>query len=107
MNNRLVNDKSYNVVTLIQPDNQQKTIQVRENEYINDAATNYGISLPSSCNAGVCVTCTAKLVKGNVIHDHDFLQPNEEDAGFILTCRTLVTSDCTVITHQEEALLNL
>jgi ferredoxin len=97
--------KTYNV-TLISPNNEKKIIKVKENEYISDAAINHGIDLPLSCNAGVCVTCTAKLLQGTIIHDHTFLQPNEEAAGFLLTCRTYVTSNCIIKTHQEDALLN-
>ena len=95
-------------VTLIFPDNITKKIKVQKDEYISDAAINQGIeNLPASCNSGVCVTCTAKLMEGSVVHDHTFLSPQEEKAGFILTCRTLATSDCTIKTHQEDALLAL
>lgn len=106
MGSELNSDKTYKV-TFLQPNNQKKTIEVGGNEYISDAAVNQGINLPSSCNAGVCVTCTAKLLEGSIIHDHTFLKPDEEDAGFLLTCRTYVTSDCVISTNQEEALLDL
>ncbi|BAQ64412.1 2Fe-2S iron-sulfur cluster-binding protein [Geminocystis sp. NIES-3709] len=97
--------KTYKV-TLIFPNQEQKVLNVKENEYISDVANANGIELPLSCNAGVCVTCTAKLVKGSVIHDHAFLKPEEEDAGFLLTCRTFPESNCVILTHQEEALLD-
>ncbi len=106
MTTKLDRDKIFNV-TLILPNNERKTIKVRGDEYLSDAAANQGISLPSSCNAGICVTCTARLSEGSIIHDHDFLKPNEEKAGFLLTCRTYVTSNCTIVTHQEDALLDL
>ncbi len=106
MTTKLDDDKTFNV-TLILPNNEEKIIKVRGDEYLSDAAANHGINLPSSCNAGICVTCTAKLLEGSIIHDHDFLKPNEEKAGFLLTCRTYITSNCTVLTHQEDALLDL
>jgi len=106
MSTQLNNNQTHKV-TLILPDNQKKIIEVRGDEYLSDAAVNHGIQLPSSCNAGVCVTCTAKLLEGSIIHDHTFLKPNEEEAGFLLTCRTYVTSDCVILTHQENALLDL
>ncbi|WP_308253603.1 2Fe-2S iron-sulfur cluster-binding protein [Geminocystis sp. GBBB08] len=94
-------------VTLVFPSGNKKVLNVKENEYISDVAITEGIKLPSSCNAGVCVTCTAKLVEGSIIHDHTFLKPKEEEAGFLLTCRTFVTSDCVILTNQEDALLDM
>ena len=49
----------------------------------------------------------AKLLEGNVINDHTFLTSKEEAAGFILTCRSIPTSDCVILTHQEDALFDL
>ena len=107
MNMQSLDKNSYDV-TFIFPNDITKKIKVNKNEYISDAAVNQGIdNLPSSCNSGVCVTCTAKLLEGSVIHDHTFLSTKEEKAGFLLTCRTSVTSDCTIETHQEDALLEL
>lgn len=94
-------------VTLIFPDGNKKVLNVKENEYISDVAISHGIELPSSCNAGVCVTCTAKLLEGSIVHDHTFLKPKEEEAGFLLTCKTFVKSDCVILTGQEDALLDL
>jgi ferredoxin len=94
-------------VTLIFPNGEKKVLNVKENEYISDVAIANGIKLPSSCNAGVCVSCTAKLLEGSIIHDHTFLKSKEEEAGFLLTCRTFATSDCVILTHQEDALLDL
>ncbi|WP_373480609.1 2Fe-2S iron-sulfur cluster-binding protein [Geminocystis sp.] len=93
-------------VTLIKPDGEKIILKVKENEYISDVAIANGINLPLSCNAGICVTCAAKLLEGTIIHDHTFLKPKEEEAGFLLTCRTFVTSDCVILTHQENALLD-
>lgn len=98
--------KSY-TVTLKSPKGKEKNLQVYDNEYINDAASREGINLPASCNAGKCVSCTAKLVKGDVVNDHTFLTSKEEAAGFILTCRSIPTSDCVILTHQEDALFDL
>jgi len=83
------------------------TIQVRGNEYILDAVMAQGMNLPISCCTGACTTCTAKVQKGEVDQDHFFLKPNEIEAGFVLLCKAYPASDCTLITHQEDALLNL
>ncbi len=99
-------EKLYSV-TLVNPNGIKQEIKVYDNEYINDAASRQGIDLPASCNAGKCVSCAAKLIQGTIVQDHNFLKPNEEKAGFILTCRSIPTSDCVILTHQEEALFDL
>ncbi|MFX5697189.1 2Fe-2S iron-sulfur cluster-binding protein, partial [Acinetobacter baumannii] len=56
---------------------------------ILDAALAQGADLPFACKGGVCCTCKAKLVEGEVKMDvHDGLEPDEIAAGFILTCQS-------------------
>lgn len=94
-------------VKLINEDNSINTIlQVHSDEMIMDAAERQGIHLPVSCRAGACTSCTGRLVEGRVEHQHCFLNRQEEAAGFILTCTAYPLSNCTVLTHQEEQLLN-
>ena len=100
-------DKIYNVTLINEAIGLNKTIKVRGNEYILDAGEQQGIDLPVSCRAGVCVTCTGRIISGTVDQDHDFLKRKELDAGFVLTCKAYPTSNCTILTHQEEALLDL
>ena len=85
----------------------EDVMEVNADEYILDAADRQGFNLPYSCRAGVCISCTAKLLEGTVDHDNDFLQNKELEAGFFLACKTYATSDCVVETHQEDALLDL
>ena len=83
------------------------TIEVDAEEYILDAAKRQGVALPYSCCAGTCVTYSAKLIKGKVYQDTTFLKPKEIEAGFVLTCKSYAQSDCILLTHQEDALLDL
>jgi ferredoxin len=100
-------EPTYNVTLINEEKGLKTTIKIPANEYILDAAERNGVNLPYSCRAGVCVSCTGKLVKGDVIHDYDFLKQKEMDAGFFLTCRAYPKSDCVVLTHQEDQLLDL
>jgi ring-1,2-phenylacetyl-CoA epoxidase subunit PaaE len=57
-------------------------------ENILDAALATGVDLPFSCKGGVCATCKARLVSGEVEMDlNHALSAGEVDAGFVLTCQ--------------------
>ena len=65
---------------------------------ILDAALNAGADLPFACKGGVCSTCRAKLIKGEVSMDvHYALEDHEIAAGFILTCQSHPRSDHVVV----------
>ena len=58
-----------------------------------DAALKQGADLPFACKGGVCCTCRAKLVKGEVKMDVNYgLEEEEIEAGFILTCQSHPTT---------------
>ncbi len=65
---------------------------------ILDAALQQGADLPYACKGGVCCTCRAKLVSGQVSMDVNYaLEPEEVAAGFILTCQSHPLTENVVI----------
>lgn len=69
---------------------------------ILDAAQEAGADLPFACKGGVCCTCKAKILEGSASMDVNYaLEPDEVEAGFILTCQSHPTSDKLVISFDE------
>ncbi|MBA3673636.1 MAG: phenylacetate-CoA oxygenase/reductase subunit PaaK [Chitinophagaceae bacterium] len=65
---------------------------------ILDAALGEGADLPYACKGGVCTTCKAKLVKGQVEMEVNYgLEPDEVEAGFILTCQSHPRSEKVMV----------
>ena len=60
-----------------------------EGSSILDGALQHGADLPFACKGGVCATCRAKLISGQVEMDTNYaLEEDELAAGFILTCQS-------------------
>jgi ring-1,2-phenylacetyl-CoA epoxidase subunit PaaE len=59
-----------------------------------DAAQRVRGDLPFACKGGVCGTCRAKLTAGEVRMRRNYaLEPEELEAGYVLTCQSLPVSD--------------
>lgn len=84
------------------------SIQVPEDQTILQAAYGADIDLPSSCNAGVCTTCAAQVISGDVDHgDAMGLSPNLRENGYVLLCVARPRSDLKILSEKEEEVYNL
>jgi ring-1,2-phenylacetyl-CoA epoxidase subunit PaaE len=67
-----------------------------------DAAMRAGADLPFSCKGGVCSTCKAKVLEGEVEMELNYgLEPDEVAAGYVLTCQSHPKTDRVVVTFDE------
>ncbi|HEY5632493.1 MAG TPA: 2Fe-2S iron-sulfur cluster-binding protein, partial [Burkholderiaceae bacterium] len=69
---------------------------------ILDAGLAAGAVLPYACKGGVCCTCRARVLEGEVRMDRNYTLEKEEMArGFVLTCQSHPVSARVVISYDE------
>ena len=88
---------------LIIRDGLRREIEFRKDQpSILDCATAAGMEVPFSCTSGVCGTCRAKLLEGEVRMERNFaLDKNEVAAGFVLTCQAHPLTERVVLSFDE------
>jgi ring-1,2-phenylacetyl-CoA epoxidase subunit PaaE len=75
----------------------------RGQETILDAGLRAGVDLRFSCKSGVCATCRAKLVQGEVDMDGNFaLEDYEIARGYILTCQSYPAGERVVVDFDQD-----
>jgi len=89
-------------VTVIS-DGVKRELEFRQTDAsILDAALRAGFDLPFACKSGVCCTCRAKLLCGEVRMDKNYgLDSREVAAGFVLTCQAHPTTDRVVVSYDD------
>ena len=89
-------------ITIIR-DGMRREIEFRKDQpSILDAASAAGLEVPFSCTSGVCGTCRAKLIEGEVRMERNFaLDKAEVAGGFVLTCQAHPLTERVVLSFDE------
>lgn len=70
-------------------DDEETTFSMRKDEFVLDAALLKGLDAPYSCQGGICSSCLAKVIEGEVVMDNNsILDADEVAEGLILTCQS-------------------
>lgn len=79
-----MNAKTYDVdITLYGKD---YTIPVAEDQTLLEGIEEFGLEVPYSCRAGVCITCAAKVLSGDVDPGEAAITDDLKADGYVLTC---------------------
>ena len=89
-------------ITIIRDGLKRDISFTKDQPSILDAASAAGLEVPFSCTSGVCGTCRAKLVEGQVRMERNFaLDKNEVANGFVLTCQAHPLTPHVVLSFDE------
>jgi ring-1,2-phenylacetyl-CoA epoxidase subunit PaaE len=82
-------------------DGASRVVELEKGEQsILDAALAASIDAPYACKAGVCSTCRAKLIEGEVDMEANYaLEDYEVERGYILTCQSHPRTDRVVVDY--------
>ena len=95
---RVIDNNLLSQITIIEGGKNFKFSIPRGSDNILDAALNQNADLPFACKGGVCCTCRAKLIEGEVDMEVNYaLEKSEVEAGYILTCQSVPLSEKVVV----------
>ncbi|WP_417427612.1 FAD-binding oxidoreductase [Halpernia sp.] len=88
------------MVTLIIDDDEYSFHLNSKKNSILDQALKDKLPVPFACKGGVCCTCKAQVLEGEVFMEKNFaLTEDEVERGFVLTCQCHPTTNIVILTY--------
>jgi ring-1,2-phenylacetyl-CoA epoxidase subunit PaaE len=83
-------------------DGKTHTMTLTSQDKVLDVALAAGLDLPYACRGGVCCTCRARMIEGEVAMEKNFtLEQWEIDKGFVLTCQARPLTPSVTVSYDE------
>ena len=83
-------------------DGKTHTMTMGAQDKVLDIALAAGLDLPYACRGGVCCTCRARVLQGQVAMAKNFtLEQWEMDKGFVLTCQARPLTAEVIVSFDE------
>ncbi len=96
--NFLQNSENVNVKVVF--DGKETFFETTKNQNLLSSVLQHGIEAPYSCRNGVCSSCIAKVIEGEVkMAKNETLVDQEIAAGLVLTCQAYAISDAVKLTY--------
>jgi ring-1,2-phenylacetyl-CoA epoxidase subunit PaaE len=74
----------------------------RNGQTVLEAALSHRLDVPYACKAGVCSTCRAKVLEGEVeMLANNALEDYEVRQGYVLTCQSVPLTDRLVVSYDQ------
>ena len=97
-----INSEAARVTAQVTLDGATRSFEVSAGTTLLDAAVENNLDAPYACKAGVCASCRAKVVEGEVdmVANHA-LEDYEVEAGYVLTCQCYPLSEKVVVDYDQ------
>jgi ring-1,2-phenylacetyl-CoA epoxidase subunit PaaE len=83
-------------------DGKTHQLPMADGDLVLDVALDAGLDLPYSCKGGVCCTCRARVLEGEVAMDKNYtLEAAEMERGFVLTCQSRPLTKKVVVSYDD------
>jgi len=83
-------------------DGTTRSFTIPEGSTVLEAARANQMDVPFACQAGVCSTCRAKIIEGEVeMMNNHALEDYEVEQGYVLTCQSLPRSKVVVVDYDQ------
>lgn len=83
-------------------DGKTHAMRLTAQDKVLDIALAAGLDLPYACRGGVCCTCRARVIDGQVVMEKNFtLEPWEIEKGFVLTCQAHPLTPSITVSYDE------